>query len=147
MKNSKITNGNPLPDEVEINLNMLGSLMLNRVGGHVDGADVVAVDQRNTPRRCMKLNEKLAQPSGFCNAISHCAMLSFGTGLGDCILPLRRPGNQVVPEKNRITQCGFASIRTACPVGVGVHSQLTLRRRSKEKPQVKCPSDVAQDTL
>ena len=45
MKNSKITNGNPLPDKVEINLNMFGSLMLNRVGGHVDGADVVAVDQ------------------------------------------------------------------------------------------------------
>jgi len=45
MKDTKITNGNPLPDEVEVNLNMLGALMLNRIGGHVDGADVVTIHQ------------------------------------------------------------------------------------------------------
>ena len=103
MHDADITNSNTLPHEVKIDLNVLGALMLNRVGGHVDGTDVVAVDQRSVPRRCMKLNEKLTQPSGFCNTISHCAILSFSTGPGDCILPLRRPGNQVVPEKNRIT--------------------------------------------
>ena len=51
MKNSKITNGNPLPNEVEINLNMLGSLMLNRVGGHVDDTDVVTIHQRSLAKR------------------------------------------------------------------------------------------------
>ena len=126
MEDTYITKGNPFPNEVEIDLNVLGALMLNRVGGHVDGADVVAVDQRSAPRRCMKLNEKLVQPSGFCNTISHCAILNFSTGPGDCNLPLRRPGNQVVLKKNRITRCGFAGIRTACPVSIGVHSQLTL---------------------
>ena len=45
MKNTKITNGDSFPDEVEINLNMLSSLMLNRVGGYVDGADVVTIHQ------------------------------------------------------------------------------------------------------
>jgi hypothetical protein len=40
-----ITNSNTLLNEVEIDLNMLGTLMLNGVGGHVDGADVVAVNQ------------------------------------------------------------------------------------------------------
>jgi hypothetical protein len=34
--------GNVFADKVKINLNMLGALMLNKVGGEVDGADVVA---------------------------------------------------------------------------------------------------------
>jgi hypothetical protein len=34
-----------LVDEVEINLDMLGALVLNEVGGEVDGADIVTVDQ------------------------------------------------------------------------------------------------------
>ena len=93
MKNSKITNGNPLPNEVEINLNMLGSLMLNRIGGHVDGADVITIDQRSALRRSIELKEKLAQPGGFGDAIGHGTILSFSTRPGYCVLPLRRPGD------------------------------------------------------
>jgi len=63
MKNSKITNRNPLPDEVEINLNMLGSLMLNRVGGHVNSVDVVTIHQRSSAKWGMQLLKQLAQPS------------------------------------------------------------------------------------
>jgi hypothetical protein len=37
-------NGNVLTDKVKINLNMIGALVLNRVGGEVDSADVVTVD-------------------------------------------------------------------------------------------------------
>jgi hypothetical protein len=36
-----IANNNALCDKVEINLNVLGALVLCGVGGHVDGADVV----------------------------------------------------------------------------------------------------------
>jgi hypothetical protein len=39
-----IFDGNALTDEVEINLSMLGALMLDGVGGEVDRADVVIVD-------------------------------------------------------------------------------------------------------
>lgn len=45
MQKTKITDGNSLSDEVEINLNLLCLLMLNRVGGRVDDADVVAIYQ------------------------------------------------------------------------------------------------------
>ena len=55
MQNTKITNGDALSDEVKINLNVLGSLMLNRVGGHVDGTDVVAIHQCGAPERGMQL--------------------------------------------------------------------------------------------
>ena len=45
MQDTKITNSNSLSDEVKIDLNVLGALMLNWVGGHVDGTDVVTIHQ------------------------------------------------------------------------------------------------------
>jgi hypothetical protein len=36
MKDTNVTTSNTFPQEVEFNLNVLGTLMLNRVGGHVD---------------------------------------------------------------------------------------------------------------
>jgi hypothetical protein len=40
-----ITDGNVLPNEVEVDLDMLHTLVLNGVGGEVDGADVVTIDE------------------------------------------------------------------------------------------------------
>jgi hypothetical protein len=45
VEDTNVPDGNVLADYVKINLNMLGALVLNEVGGEVDGADVVAVDQ------------------------------------------------------------------------------------------------------
>jgi hypothetical protein len=45
VEDTNVPDGNTLVDKVKINLNMLGALMLNGVGGEVDGTDVVAVDQ------------------------------------------------------------------------------------------------------
>ena len=44
MKNTNITNDNVLVDEVEINLDMLRALMLNRVSGQVDNTDIVTIN-------------------------------------------------------------------------------------------------------
>jgi hypothetical protein len=44
-RDMNISDGDTLANEVEINLNMLRALMLDGVGGEVDCADVVAVDQ------------------------------------------------------------------------------------------------------
>ena len=63
MHDADITNSNTLPHEVKIDLNVLGALMLERVGGHVDSADVVTIDQRGALRSSMELKEKLTQPS------------------------------------------------------------------------------------
>uniref|UniRef100_A0A0A8XSD0 Uncharacterized protein n=1 Tax=Arundo donax TaxID=35708 RepID=A0A0A8XSD0_ARUDO len=49
MQDANITKSYSLPNKVKINLNMLGSLVLNRIGRHVDDADVVAVD-KSSPR-------------------------------------------------------------------------------------------------
>ena len=45
MKYAQVVEGYPFPNEVKINLNMLGPLMLNWIGGHVDRTDVVAIDK------------------------------------------------------------------------------------------------------
>jgi hypothetical protein len=45
VEDTNVPDGNVLADKVKINLNMLGALVLNEVGGEVDGADVVTVDQ------------------------------------------------------------------------------------------------------
>ena len=55
MKNTDGSNGDPFPDEVEVDFHVLGSLMLNRVGGEVDGADIVAVDEAGRIQRMVKL--------------------------------------------------------------------------------------------
>jgi len=45
MKNTNCTHGDSFTDEVKVNFHMLGALMLNGVGGEVDGADIVVVDE------------------------------------------------------------------------------------------------------
>lgn len=40
-----ITHGDTLPNKVKINLDVFGVLMLNRVGGYVDPANIVTIDQ------------------------------------------------------------------------------------------------------
>jgi hypothetical protein len=49
MENADLANGNILSDKMKINLHMLGTLMLNIVGGEVHGANVVTVD-KGAPR-------------------------------------------------------------------------------------------------
>ena len=41
------------PNKMEINLDVFSPLMLDWVGGHVDGADVVAVDDASGVERVM----------------------------------------------------------------------------------------------
>jgi hypothetical protein len=45
VQGADITDGNVFPNEVEVDLDMLHTLVLNRVDGEVDDADVVAVDE------------------------------------------------------------------------------------------------------
>jgi hypothetical protein len=47
-------------DEVEVDLDMLGALMLNGIGGEVDGTDVVIVDESALRQRDMELLEELS---------------------------------------------------------------------------------------
>ena len=57
MEDTDVSNGDAFADEVEINLNMFRALVLDGVGGEVDGADVVAVDECAPGQQAVKLLE------------------------------------------------------------------------------------------
>jgi hypothetical protein len=59
MEDADLTDDDLLSDKMEINLHMLGVLMLNRFGGEVHGADVDTVDKSAPRRRALELMEQL----------------------------------------------------------------------------------------
>ena len=54
MENTDNTNGYPFLDEVEVDLHVFSTLMLNRVGGEVDGTAVVAVHEAGGLQRMVE---------------------------------------------------------------------------------------------
>ena len=78
MKHTDSPKGDPFPDEVKVDFHVLGTLVLNGVGGEVDGADVVAVDEAGRIQRMMQLLQKLPQPGGFGDAVSNCTVFGLG---------------------------------------------------------------------
>jgi hypothetical protein len=54
MKNTNFAQGHLLADEVDVDLNVLGTVAMNRVGCHIDSDDVVAVDDSGDPQRNMQ---------------------------------------------------------------------------------------------
>jgi hypothetical protein len=61
VQDADIIDVNAFPDEVEVDLDMLCVLVLNRVGGEVDGAEVVAVDESALRQWSMELLEELPE--------------------------------------------------------------------------------------
>jgi hypothetical protein len=102
MEDADLTDDNLLTKKMNINLHMLGALMLNEIGGEVYDADVIAVDKGAPRRRGLGLVEQLLQPSGLSHAVGNDTILGLSAGAGDDGLSLGRPGNQVVPQEHRI---------------------------------------------
>jgi hypothetical protein len=92
-ENLNITCSDTLADEVQVDLHMLRALMLHRIGGEVDGADVVAVDEGGALEWAVELVEELAQPGGLRHAVGYGAVFSLCAGAGDDGLPLGSPGD------------------------------------------------------
>jgi hypothetical protein len=51
MQNANLPNDNLITDEVDIDLNILRVLMLNRVGRQVDDNDIIAIDKCDMRQR------------------------------------------------------------------------------------------------
>jgi len=145
MKNADVTNINPFPDKVEINLDMLCALMLDQVGRQVNSTDVVTVHQGRLGEWAMELKKKLSKPRTLSNSVCNSPILSLSTGTRDSRLSLRRPGDQVTTKEDSKTGCRLASIRTPCPISICVNYQLKRRGWTKEETMVDCTLQVAQD--
>ena len=104
MKNANITNRNPIPYEVKVNLHMFRALMLNRVGREVNYTNIVAINQSRLGKRIVELLEKLSKSGGLSNSIGDSPILSLCTGAGDGRLAFGRPGDQVATQENSISR-------------------------------------------
>jgi hypothetical protein len=147
MEDADLTDDNLLSDEMKINLHMLRALILNGVGGEVNGVDVVAIEKSAARWQSLELMQELAQPGSLSHTIGDGTVLGFGARAGDDSLPLGRPGDQIVPEEHDIARRGAMSARVASPVGVGVDDQVRTGRAAQQQVEVRRPTKIAQDAL
>jgi hypothetical protein len=126
-ENPNVTGNDTLADEVQVDLYVLRALMLHGVGGEVDRADVVAVDEGGTLEGSVEIVEELAQPGCLCHTVGHDTVLGFSAGARDDGLPLGGPRDEVGVQEHGVTGGGPARVGTASPVSVGVYHE--LRRR------------------
>jgi hypothetical protein len=124
MQYSELAEGDPLPNKVEINLNVLCALMLDWVAGEIYSTDVVTVDQGGTARWVAKFKKKLTQPSSFSNTIRYSTIFGLGAGAGDRMLTLGGLGHQIIPEEHCVARGRPASVWTPSPVSVRVYNKL-----------------------
>jgi hypothetical protein len=120
MQDADITDGNTFPDEVEVDLDMLYALVLNGVGGEVDGVDIVAIDESALRQRSMELLKELPEPTSFSYAVGHGAILSLGARPGDDVLMLGGPEDEIVAEKHSVARGGPTCIRATRSVRIRV---------------------------
>jgi hypothetical protein len=112
---------------VQVDLHVLRALMLHGVGGEVDRADVVAVDEGGALEGTVELVEELEQPGGLCHAVGHDTVLGLSAGARDDVLSLGGPRDEVGAQEHDVTGGGPARVEAASPVSVGVDHE--LRRR------------------
>jgi hypothetical protein len=75
--------------------------MLHEIGGEVDCADVVVVDEGGALEGVVEHLEKLAQPRSLYHVVGHNVVLGLDAGARDGGLSLSGPGDEVSAQKIR----------------------------------------------
>jgi hypothetical protein len=116
---------------VRVDLHVLHALMLHGIGGEVDHADVVAVDEGGALKGVVELLGQLAQPGGLCHTVGHNTVLGLCARVGDDGLPLGGPGDEVGTQEHDISGIGPVRVGTTNPISVGVDHMLRRRGGSE----------------
>jgi hypothetical protein len=116
MENANLSQSNLLTDEVDVDLDMFGTTMIDGVGSHIDSVDIVAVDDHRQGNQDMQLLEDSSQPTALSHHMGHSAVLRLSTGAGHRSLALGRPGYQIVAEEDVEAGGGAASVGAARPI-------------------------------
>jgi hypothetical protein len=124
---------------------MFSALVLDWVGGEVNGTDVVTINNGGTAERAAKLTKQLSQPTGFSDAICHASILGLSTRTGHCCLTLGRP--RFVTKEHSIPRGGAASVWTSCPVCIRVHCKIKRCTPRKVKTEVMAALQIPEDPL
>jgi hypothetical protein len=115
---------------VNVQLDVLSSLVMNRIVREINNTDVVAEYDTGLVDVDVQLGKKVPQPATFSSGIGNPSVLSFGRGTGDNGLALRGPRYECLAKKNAEARGGPLSIRAACPVGVSVRRERGGARRA-----------------
>jgi hypothetical protein len=99
MEHTHSTNGDAFSNEVKVGLHMLGALVLYRVGGEVNGADVVVVDEAGGVEGVVQFLEKLLQPGNFSNTVGDSTVFSLGARLETVCCRLEDQETRLPPRK------------------------------------------------
>jgi len=82
MKNTNFAKSYLLADEVDVDLDVLGMTVVDRVGCHVDNANIVAVDNCGNLQRNVELLKNLPQLAALGDNVSNCPVLGLRTRPG-----------------------------------------------------------------
>jgi hypothetical protein len=67
--------------------------------------------------------------------------------MGDDVLTLRGPGDEVVTQEYRVARSGPASVGTTDPVSISVHNEVRRRGATKKQAMVEGDLDVLKDAF
>ena len=79
---------NTFANEANVQLYMLGPLVVHRVARHVDGRDVVVVGNGSLGNVIVELTEELTQPYRFSSSVGDDVVLGLRAGMRDGRLSL-----------------------------------------------------------
>jgi hypothetical protein len=80
MKNAHVPHGDLVAHEVDVDLDVLRALMVDRVGGHVDCDNIAAVDDCHYREGNVEFLEELLKPTTLGHGMVDGAVLSLYTG-------------------------------------------------------------------
>ena len=142
------TSKNKFSDEVIVKLDVLGASIKDRSGGHVGGAQIIAIECDRSRLWNVKLTEKIMNPNRFSADLSKRAILGLSTGARYSRLFLCTPGYEIRTQKNTITRGGATGIRAASPVGIREGIQVQWAGRgAKSNTKTNRAFEIAKNTL
>jgi hypothetical protein len=91
MQHPNLPQSHLLMNEVDIDLNMFRATVMDRIGRHVNRANIVTVDNGCHGVGNMELLKQLAQPTTLGHSMCNCPVLGLSTGARDGRLAFRGP--------------------------------------------------------
>jgi hypothetical protein len=72
----------------------------------------------------VQLHKQLSKPTRLCHTVGHGAVLRLSARMGDDVLTLRGPGDEVVAQEHRVARSGPVSVGTTGLVSISVDDEV-----------------------
>jgi hypothetical protein len=100
VKNAELSHCNLFSNEVDVELNVLGSMMMHGVLRHVDGRHIVAVRNGGFGNVDTELAEEMPDPGSLGDDVRDSTILGLGAGAGHRQLALGRPRHERITDED-----------------------------------------------